>query len=385
MVTLQRWTAALGATSAAPPEGLTVVAGNQAADADSIVSALTYAYLLDQGGERAVPVVACHRADMRLRSETVLLLQLCGVDSASLVFLDDPHVKALLERAGKVVLVDHNKATGLVADSAAERVAAIVDHHKDLGQHTNVTGSARNIAFEGTEATAGSCCTLVAEAFQGSPSGEALLAHDSGAVARALLGVILIDTIGLEQRFRKVTPRDVAAAERLRGLAPAPASDELFRRLDAAKFDDQFWEGLGAGQSLRYDYKRFEEGGKALGLSSVLCSLEALVAKPGWAEESSGWAQGLDLFGVLSNRKDSDGVKRELFLMSSDGGALASKAAEYATRFEEPVLSLQPLQLPEGGPPGALAFSQGNSAASRKQVAPCLTAFLESLGGGAAL
>ncbi|CAK0859779.1 unnamed protein product [Prorocentrum cordatum] len=322
---------------------------------------------------------------MRLRSETVLLLQLCGVDSASLIFLDDPQAKELLEHANRVVLVDHNKATGLVADIAAGRVAIIVDHHKDLGQHTNVTGPARNIAFKDAKATAGSCCTLVAEAFLESPSGRALLACENGSAARALLGVILIDTVGLEQRFQKVTPRDVVAAESLQSLAPAPASDELFRQLDAAKFDDKFWEQLGADQCLRYDYKRFEAGGRALGLSSVLCSLHALVGKAGWAEESARWAQGVDLFGVLSNRKCKDGVARELLLMSSDGGALASEAAQYAARFEDPVLSLQPLPLPEGGPPGALAFSQGNSAASRKQVAPCLSAFLESTAGGAAL
>merc|ERR1712070_1232582 len=145
------------------------------------------------GGEGpVVPVVACNREDMKLRRETVLLLKSCGVDCEDLVFLDDPGIGALLARVSRVTLVDHNKATGPL-EALADKVVEIKDHHKDLGAHPNASGDKRAIAFEGDKATAASACSVITEAYLACNRKD-LLARDNAAVARALLGVILIDS-----------------------------------------------------------------------------------------------------------------------------------------------------------------------------------------------
>lgn len=375
--------AAAGKASAHP---VTIVAGNEASDADSIISALTYAYFRgckdsEKNATQTIPIIACNRSDMMLRRETVHLLGLCGVVHGDLLFLNDPEMDKILASVEQVVLVDHNKAVGPLAPFDA-KVTEIVDHHKDVKSHGHVVGELRKIAFEGEHATAGSCCTLITEAFLASAAGKELLLQDGGAVARALLGVILIDTINLDPKAKKATPRDIAAVAELELMAPLPPRAELFTQLDTAKFDAAFWDSLAVDQCLRYDYKQFENDGKVLGMSSVLCPLESLAGKVGWCEELNKWSSKVDLYGVLTNSKTAGGgpPQRQMALVSSDGGVLAAQAANFAAAYDAPALQLEPMEL--AGPPGLKVFRQHNTSASRKQVAPCLGAFFAAKGSG---
>lgn len=361
---------------------VTVVVGNEASDADSIITALTLAYLVqkedpDGQGKLVIPLVACNREDMMLRRETVLLLNMCGVDAKNILHLDDPETIELLKKVDELVLTDHNKATGPLAQ-LGDKVVMIIDHHQDLCAHEHVTGESRAIAFSGDKATAGSACSLIAERFLGSPCGKELLLQDEGAVARALMGVILIDTVNLDPAAKKVTPKDLDAVKNLQDMAPRFGLDSLFQQLDAAKFDQAFWAELSVAQCLRYDFKQFEAAGKTFGLSSVLCPLEELAAKDTWQEVLLQWASQADLYGVLSNTKSAEGgaPRRQLVILSHDN-ELTKKAADFMTKFEKPALELEALELP--GPVGLKAFNQLNSGASRKQVAPCLSTFFGTL------
>jgi len=123
---------------------VTVVVGNEASDADSIITALTLAYLVqkedpDGQGKLVIPLVACNREDMMLRRETVLLLNMCGVDAKNILHLDDPETIELLKKVDELVLTDHNKATGPLAQ-LGDKVVMIIDHHQDLCAHEHVTG-----------------------------------------------------------------------------------------------------------------------------------------------------------------------------------------------------------------------------------------------------
>jgi inorganic pyrophosphatase/exopolyphosphatase len=72
------------------------VAGNEAADADSIVCALAYAALLRAEGDAgALALVAVPRDDLALRAEVAWLLQREGVDAGALLFADDVDVAKL--------------------------------------------------------------------------------------------------------------------------------------------------------------------------------------------------------------------------------------------------------------------------------------------------
>lgn len=149
----------------------------QAADADSVISAVSHAWAAqcDDALQRPVtstmpptlhtPIISCKRVDFVLRREASLLLQQCiheeavrtiagssGVPtamltmqqlSAELLFVDDllAHTALLRllaeKRLLRITLVDHNKLTGELATAGlGDCVADIVDHHQDMGAHT---------------------------------------------------------------------------------------------------------------------------------------------------------------------------------------------------------------------------------------------------------
>jgi inorganic pyrophosphatase/exopolyphosphatase len=257
--------------TAAP--ALEVVIGNEAADADSCVSALVYGLLLHAqrpaaAAPRVLPVISCARADFALRREAVVMLERClaaeaaaaagsggGADAGGaaamaarsvaddLVFVDEleaqlPRLRSLAaSRSLGLTLVDHNQLTGgLAAGGLGGCVVRIVDHHVDAGDHAHVAGPARNISFDVVARKGvGSTCTLVAEALAQHDADAAAAAAAAAAataapaaepamlppppprpllsapIAELLLGVILLDTSCLSSHAGKTTPRDTAA------------------------------------------------------------------------------------------------------------------------------------------------------------------------------
>lgn len=211
---------------------LEVVIGNEAADADSCISALVYGFALQhrtQSSRHLVPVISCPRVDFALRREAVYMLEQCFSQSPpsqsphgskswldSLVFLDDltsnlEHLRSMHDKGElSIVLVDHNELTGALSSAGlGSCVREILDHHADQGAHPDVTGALRHISFDPTvRKGVGSTCTLVAEALAGS----SLLTPD---IARLLLGVILLDTSCLSAHAGKATAQDHAAVAAL--------------------------------------------------------------------------------------------------------------------------------------------------------------------------
>lgn len=118
--------------------------GNEASDADSIISSICMAFLRQRAmpaeSHFCAPWVQCRRGELKVRAETEALLRCAGIDPAWLVYRDDwqlpldPHIH------GEVVLnlVDHNKLSQQgdhLHDWADDAVEAIWDHHPDLGCH----------------------------------------------------------------------------------------------------------------------------------------------------------------------------------------------------------------------------------------------------------
>ena len=151
-----------------------IVIGNAAGDADSIISAITLAYvktLQQQGQQLIVPIVSILADDLKfLRPETTFLLKDCaGMDNIKddvndLIAIDQidellPSSKATL------TLVDHNYNQRQEQQSQWT-VTEIVDHHLDEEKHVDTCPpKQRNIAFENSKALVASCATLVVEQF----------------------------------------------------------------------------------------------------------------------------------------------------------------------------------------------------------------------------
>ncbi|CAE7947615.1 Prune1 [Symbiodinium sp. KB8] len=284
---------------------LLLAIGNEAADADSIISALGLAALVQQLGCSAqpVPLASCSRAQGALKPELAALLKYADMKAGDLLYVDDFPWADAAPRA-QVALVDHNAPEGAVASHcSAEAVVAILDHHVDGGACKHVT-----------------TCSLVGYAF--ACSAAAALGPGGAAHALpALLGsVILLDTARLQDPS-KTTPLDIAAvaalsaaeagdAQAVAAIAQAVARGEhvacpdeppawatLHAAANAAKFDPAFWAALTLAQALRMDTKvrPCTGGGGTVAVAAVLAPLQSLLVQgegqPPLAEQALGVLQ----------------------------------------------------------------------------------------------
>ncbi len=338
-----------------------VVLGNEAADLDSMASAVAFARLLagvaGPGERPAIPVISIPREDYALRTEAVWLFREAGLEATRLVFLDDIDLDRLHEggRLG-LVLVDHNRLPK-AREAWGPAVEEILDHHQDEGQHTQAR---RNVA------PVGSTATLVAERFlQQAPE---LL---EGALATLLLGTILLDTVDLDPAAKRVTPRDEQAAA---GLLPISAADRksLFDRLQTEKFNVS---SLSTRDILRKDYKEYTMGAVRCGISSALLSLGDWVGKDRDLEASFGQyarSRGLHMLLAMCAYTQPE-VRRELAVYCPDA-ALRDGVAAFLNRSG---LGLSPLAAQAGS--GALAlYAQADAGGSRKKLQPLLAGFLQN-------
>lgn len=369
-----------------------LVMGNEAADADSIVSALVLAFAKHERSSPApacfVPVLPISRAELRLRCDVMALFQALEVDVEALVFVDEfPWVHSRV-RARHVALlatlVDHNALNNKRVASPPE-VVEILDHHMDMRAHL---AAEREVAFQDGQALVASTCTIVAERMLDELLVEAPM-EVKALPATLLLGVIALDSVDFDPRAKKVTPRDVAVADRLEPLAFADRR-ALFSWLQAEKFNPGHWASFSLENCLQCDYKEFSAAGElTYGVSAVLIDLDSFARKAGNGQELVDameryrFENELQFLLVMTIFVTDDGERRrQLLFYRPKGEGEGSKAVDQCVTFfrTEGSLATEPVELPENyRRPELLAFAQRNSGASRKQVVPLIQQALSKL------
>ena len=430
-----------------------ITIGNEAGDADSIVSALVHGYVLgledallknkttEETAYMCAALVGVPRADLPLRRETTLLLEMAGVDLDQLLCIDSPpSVASLLapstdghSSAGgakplSISLVDHNRIRSSLRH-LDDHVVEILDHHEDEGHHTDAVpkgSGARNVAFRGRDALVGSTCTLVAERMlqvadpivSGGDKDDAATLDPSASLV--LLGVILLDTMDMSPEAGKGTDRDLVAInvlldrtdwskldtesmeESARSVfkvndggngAVRPCRAALHDLLRNSKFDETFWGDMSGYDCLRIDYKRFEptspsSGSSSVpvpfGMSSVLLPLSKFLSKENCVASLIRYMEEADvpLLGILTMTIVDDAPHREMLLAGRLD--LVDAAAEYLTQSDDAAfLEVEEVDCPmdkaEECSMRIRRFRQGNPKGSRKQVAPILMRFASTL------
>ena len=381
----------------APTPQQHAVIGNEAGDADSIVSAIAWSYTERLAGRNRTPVISIPAADLGTqRPETVLLLELAGLTTRhqkDLLHFVDGTFWTAPERLN-VTLVDHNR----LADKFMEKkhnVVEIIDHHLDEGFHSE-SCTHRSIAFENDRASVASTCTLVAERLQ-----EIWEPPYPESLSLLLLGVILLDSVNLIPAAGKATPRDAAAIQallegtnwnkldirtkqvlKLAETDGKPDTSTLFSALQNAKFDPDFWKSLSVRDALRLDYKSFSsDTGGTFGVSTVLLSMDDFLRKDNVVPNIGSYMQEreINFFGIMlstSDRKTGQ-MRRQLILCATKGFPLG----DMAKHLQKPDSPLQLTELAEKAveTDGLTLrfFDQRNPKASRKQVAPVLFQFFD--------
>jgi len=338
---------------------VTIVMGNEAADLDSMASAVTYAWYLnlsDKDG-KYFPMINIPRADFKLRTEAVYLFQEAGVNIDNLLFTEDVDLDKL--KAGsnlKLILVDHNKLAS--SQTGLETViTGILDHHAD--EEAYPPAAVTDIR------PVGSAATIVAESFLKDQKDSI-----DNSLGTLLLGTILLDTVNLETEAGRVTDDDSKAAKEIIDIAGLD-SKKLFDKLQFEKFNVS---SLGSYDLLRKDYKEWQMGSVKLGIGSVLLPVEDWAAKdPEIASECNRYLKERKLDVLLSmNAFTNPGFTRQLVIYVPDSN-LRDKTVSF---LEGSDLGLEKLNI-NSSSNSCTFYNQKNLGISRKKLQPLLKEFFK--------
>ncbi|KAF9149246.1 Exopolyphosphatase [Linnemannia schmuckeri] len=362
-----------------------VVTGNESADMDSIVSALTTSFFLTNShaypGAIVLPFINIPKIDLALRSDVEFVLETNHINSDLLFFRDDLPILEKLVAKGRLslFLVDHNEIMGSMASLSRANVMGVLDHHADGGLY-RATASPCRIEM------VGSCSSLVADHFfkvqmkrdQEQNGGQQPSWVQQ--VARLLLGPILIDTQDLNPEMKKVKPLDLAMAKFLFPYTGWESMGNLFRRIDNARKDTS---RLSFYDLLRKDYKEWtvlhhkSKEDVKVGISSVIGLMDKYAkrdTKEVMQKAIQQWAinRALDVSMVLLSDdlgEGNGGYQRQIIV-----NPVTKKAHGIAEQME----GITQLQLErttiidteDSVNRGVRAYFQHNSTCSRKQVWP---------------
>ena len=385
-----------------PTSTSSIVVGNAASDLDSIISALTLAFI---SPIPIIPLVNLPATSFHLRPDYQYLVKAFNLPPL-------PSLEPLLENnspfTGTLTLVDANTfSTNLPTDPTSTThlsaaVTAIFDHHVD--QNSHLTASPRVITVP-----TGSTATLIyhhlykpllTAAMQPPPATLTATLTTLIAPLALLLVTIMVDTNDFDSTVGKATPLDESArsgiVEFLNGMPEDAMAEhlpesvaELYEGVVKAKFERAFWDGLTLEELVDMDYKAFKAGGVTVGIASLLLPMESL-GREGLrlGEWRRVFEEGVDcvLFMCLTKGTEGTvgtegGVERGLVAVWNEKGAGVEGFLKVGTVLELEVDDTVEYgirrKLGVGEEWGVRAFRQRNRKASRKIVAPVLVEFLE--------
>ncbi|KAF9919816.1 Exopolyphosphatase [Linnemannia zychae] len=365
-----------------------VVTGNESADLDSIVSALSTAFFLSHSNDLSrdhatlvLPYINIPKIDLALRSDVEYVLETNNINRNLIFFRDD---LPLLERIAakgllSLFLVDHNEIMGTMSSLSGVKVVGVIDHHDDEGLYKD-TANPRRIEV------VGSCSSLVADHFLKTQM-DTEMAQNGGKeptwvkqLSQLLLGPILIDTQNLNPDRHKVRPLDVAMTNLIFPYTGWASLDDLYQKIEEARKDTS---RLSFYDLLRKDYKEWTVQqyetmqDVKIGLSSVIglmAKYKERDTKEVMQKSMDLWAhdRDLDILMVLLSDdlgQNHGGYQRQLIV-----NPLSDKVPDITSKMEE-VAELQlertaPIDTKEFVERGGRAYLQHNSTCSRKQVWP---------------
>ena len=135
-----------------------------------------------------------------------------------------------------------------------------------------------------------------------------------------LEGVILLDTMNLSPSINKTTKQDEEMVHFLQQQHSLISQDDLFTRLQNAKYDPVFWSSISLQDALEYDFKVFQQGNCVIGWSAVLTSL-ASIMKENESEILSTFCKKKSLDGLILSsvvlEKNNNSIRREFAMKLS--------------------------------------------------------------------
>ncbi|OWB78195.1 hypothetical protein B5S32_g2383 [[Candida] boidinii] len=403
---------------------LTLVAGNQSADLDSVVSSILYSYFHNLNNSRSaqekferkdnltdeivIPLINIPSEDLCLRKDVEFVLKTIDINFENLLFLNDlikdttnTNDTSLLTKFSSIdlVLVDHNTPQGSSLQNFIKnnniKIKSIIDHHVDEKLYLDANPRIIKVVGSNTSLVLNYWNSILD--FKNNK--ELSFYHDLQNCLFAL-SPILIDTACLSAR---VEEDDTEAFELIKSLNSKINSTEInkwYGLINDAKSD---YEGLSIRDIMRKDYKVFQykssSGSKiySLGISSMSKPIEYLLKEfedsqvledlKQWQSENS-----LDFVIIMTSYTDSnDNFKRDLAFFTDKSSSKSSSSSsdeliDKAIKFLNKDLDLVTTELLNDNSFKITnsnqffkIYNQKNLKASRKLVAPLLKTFIESI------
>ena len=222
-------------------DDVTYVIGHKSPDADTVGSAIAYAWLLQKLGINAKAA-----ATAPVNRETQYALDFFGMEPP----------QTLSDAAGKqFILVDHSEYSQALDGMKEARVVGIVDHH-GIGDVRNT----QRIAV--ISLPVGATGSIIYKMYLDC---DVEIPRD---MARAMLMSILSDTKGMTSN---VTQLDRAACDSLQTIAEIDDIGALYEGMKRAKTS---FEGMTASEIFGSDYKEYLAGEVTFGISSIFAETE---------------------------------------------------------------------------------------------------------------
>ena len=338
-----------------------LVFGNEAADLDSVVSAIGLAWTLEHGKKpcSALPLIPIKRDDFRLKTDSRWVLRQTGIDAGNLFFLDDIQpLDRLMSRVRGVAMVDHNRLANDFSNYKG-KVKLIMDHHEDLKLYPHALPRIEPV---------GSCATLV---------GENLIQRTAEqtpkSLATLLLGAILIDTVNLDPSAGRATPRDHAQAGHLQAIAGMD-TDNFYQGIREAKSDIR---NMDTRDLLRRDCKTFEFNNVRCTVASVPLDLEQ------WMICDMDLANGIESYAKQMQADILMTMNTQRTPKFSRGISVFCKSPDLFTTISNMLasnLDLEIISPPQGFDSGSVHFfRQGNLSLSRKKLEPMMDRYFSKV------
>lgn len=378
---------------------LRFVTGNQSADLDSVVCAITYAYLLyDLNQQLIVPLINIPKKDFRLRRDIELLLKSHSITEDNLFFLEDFKAATTSSNAD-LVLVDHCNVQGDIftelINEGRLKVTGIVDHHED--EKVFLDASPRVVR------STGSCSSHVFNYWNSQYQNAGSVLNNTEVVS-LLLGPLLMDTSNMS--FKVEEPDTVAfksygeiLSEHQNGFINLLTKNEekqtfdgFYKKLKKAKKD---LSGFSFADILRKDYKQFtfvngpSKKNVIVGFSSLGKSFDWILTQYSTEEVVQAFKHveldlKLDILVMTPSytRSENEQYTREFAYHYKN--AAFSTLGKWATGplelnsdiYKKEEISQKITDIANQEP--FVLYNQNKLAASRKQVVPVVKAILEN-------
>lgn len=261
------------------------VTGNQSADMDSVISAISHSYFqyIFDPSTTFLPLINIPKSEFVLRRDIELLLKSYSIDGENLFFIEDFVKLTANESIVEIVLVDHCNIQGEELNVCLKndklRVVGIIDHHAD--EDVFLDAKPRIIQSNG------SCSSLVFNYWYNQFNNKSVFQNNE--MINILLGPLLIDTSNMTQKVEK---NDIIAFEKYNQILNVNQNSKIFNclitrdtKLDHLELYNQLkkakkdLDGFKFYDILRKDYKQFDFKGTVIGFSSIGKSINWVVKK----------------------------------------------------------------------------------------------------------